>query len=224
MAYDTNNLVGRVQRRIKDTGYPSSEVIDALNDTQNDIYNEYRLPFMEARAHTEIDEGELINIADGLVLPSDYVQAIDLTLTTDGQERLLDYKDASQIDVLYPDPDDPAAHTTSTPQYWYLYANLIRFFPVPNTISTMSLRYYKKPTDLVNGTDVPSIPSESSELLVVGAAYRIMQTKDNYDQAGVLENKYDELLQKFIVRWSQPQVGTPMIMRINRRALGKAHF
>jgi hypothetical protein len=32
------------------------------------------------------------------------------------------------------------------------------------------------------------------------------------------------LLQKLVAKYSQPQVGTPTRVRINRRALGKAHF
>jgi hypothetical protein len=61
-------------------------------------------------------------------------------------------------------------------------------------------------------------------MLVVGAAYRVLQVKDNYDQAGILENKYNELLQKLVVKSSVHQVGTGTTIRINRRKLGKTSF
>lgn len=223
MSYTTGDIVSRVQQRVRDTQYSTSEIKSYLNDVQNDVFNEYRLPFMQT-THDYTLTPNVTDITNGSNLPTDYVQAVDLFLTTNSQEKLLTYKDFREIDGLYPDPTDITRHTPNLPCYWYIYAQTIRVFPAPNDAYTVTLRYYKKPTALSADADVPSLPSEFEELLVVGAAYRVLQVKDNYDQAAILQNKYDELLQKLAVKYSVPQVGTAIRMRINRRALGKTSF
>lgn len=223
MAYQVSDIVTKVQQRVRDTGYSSTEILNYINDTQNDVFNEYRLPFMEATQTYTLASGTA-DITNGSGLPTNYVQAIDLTLTTAGTEKVLPWRDVRDIDNTYPDPDDTTANPTSIPEYWYYYADTIKVYPAPNSEYTVSLRYYKKPTILDADADVPEIPSEFEELLVSGASYRVLQVKDNYDQAAIHQNKYDELLQKLVVRFSQPQVGTATRMRVNRRAVGKANF
>lgn len=223
MSFITGDIVSRVQARIKDTAYSAAEIKSFLNDTQNDVFNEYRLPFMETTQNYTLVDG-VSDITNGSNLPSNYVQATDLILTTSAREKVIPFRDIREVDALNPDADDTTTYAKGVPDYWYYYAETIRVHPVPDTGYTVTLRYYKKPTLLSADADVPDIPSEFEELLVTGAAYRVLQVKDNYDQAAVLENKYNELLAKLVAKFSQKQVGTPTRMRINRRALGKAHF
>lgn len=223
MAYTCGDIVTRVQQRVRDTGYSSTEIKGYLNDTQNDVFNEYRLPFMEATQGYTLDTSTS-DITNGSGLPANYVQAINLLLTSAGHEKRLPYRDIREVDNAFPDPDDTTRYPANTPSFWYNYGETIRVYPKPNSAYTVTLRYYKKPTLLSSDADVPDLPSEFEELLVVGAAYRVLQVKDNYDQAAILQNKYDELLQKLVVKYSQPQVGTPTIMRINRRAVGSPRF
>ncbi len=223
MSYILGDIVTRTQQRIRDTGYSSTEIKGYINDTQNDVFNEYRLPFMQATQTYTLTAG-VSDITDGDGLPTNYVQALDLTLTSAGYEKVLDYADTVQIDGLHPDPDDTTRNPANIPSSWYNYAETIRVYPVPLAAYTVLLRYYKKPTSMSSDADIPELPSEFEELLVVGAAYRVLQVKDNYDQAGILQNKYDEILQKLVAKYSQAQVGAPQRMRINRYAVGKSSF
>ena len=223
MAYQLSDLITRVQQRIRDTGYSQIEITNYINDTQNDIYNEYRLPFMQ----TYVDYVVTKNVADitnGSLLPSDFVQAVDLQITTQAFETYVEYMSFEELNSKFPAPDNTATYPPSIPQYWYIYDETIKLFPAPNQAFNVRLRYWKKPTDLANSTDVPTIPSEFKEILVVGASYRVLQVKDNYDEAAILQNKYDELLQKLVVKYSTPQTGRALRMRINRDAVGKANF
>jgi hypothetical protein len=223
MAYTLGAIVTKVQQRIRDTGYSSTEIMNYINDTQNDIFNEYRLPFMETIQDYTVPALSS-DITDGDGLPANYVQALDLLLTTSGQENPIFYRDVRVQDAEYPDSEDLTAYSTGTPRYWYAYADTIRVFPVPTEDETVKLRYYKKPIELTSDASVPEVPSEFAEILVVGAAYRVLQVKDNYDQAGVLQNKYDELLQKLVFKYSFKQVGTAPRMRINRRRTRNSQF
>lgn len=223
MAYQASDIITKVQLRVRDTGYSSTEIYNYLNDTQNDVFNEYRLPFMQTTQGYTLTAG-VSDITNGVGLPSNFVQALDIVLTSAGREKVLRFQDVVSIDSLYPDSDDETANPRGVPQFWYYYAETIRVFPEPNDAYTLTLRYYKKPTLLASAADVPDLPSEFEELLVVGAGYRVLQVKDNYDQAAVLQNKFDELLSKLVVRYSQAQTGSPTIMRVNRYALGSSSF
>jgi hypothetical protein len=220
LAYTLSDLVSRVQSRIKDTGFSSTTIKQFIDETQNDVFNEYRLPFMQATQNYTLAAGTA-DITNGSGLPTNFVQAIDLVITTSGLEQRIPFMDISQVDWEMPDPADTTAHPSNIPQYAYKYGETIYVYPAPADAYTLTLRYYKSPTELTDDADVPEIPQEFRELLVVGAAYRVFQVKDNYDKAAILENKYMELLSKLAVRYSQTQVGQPTVMRINRASLGQ---
>lgn len=223
MAYQTSDIVTLVQKRVRDTNYDTTEIKQYLNDTQNDVFNEYRLPFMQTSQTYTVTIGAS-DITNGSGLPTNYAQAVDLMNTYASSEQLIPYKKFTELDFLYPDEDDTTVHSAGAPLYWYFYAETIRIFPVPAKAYTLLLRYYKTPTLLSADGDIPSLPSQFQELLVVGAAYRVLQVKDNYDQAAILENKYDEILSKLVMQSSQPQVGHPTQMAINKYHRGKRNF
>lgn len=223
MSYILSDIRTKVRQRIRDTGYDATEITNYLNDAQNDIFNEYRLPFMEAIQPYTLTIG-VADITNGGSLPSNFVAPIDLTLTSSASEKLLPMRDFREMDYLYPDYEDNTGIAQGAPNAWYKYAQTIKVFPEPDQAYTLSLRYYKRPTLLSADADVPSLPSEFEEMLVLGAAYRVLQVKDNYDQAGILENKYRELLDKLVMKYTRNQTGMPTIMRINRESVGKSHY
>jgi hypothetical protein len=214
VAYQLSTIRTKVQQRIKDTGYSNSEITNYINDTQNDVFNEYPISIWESTQDYTLTAG-VSDITNGSGLPTNFVQAIDIFITTSGMESVLQYRDFQDIDLLYPDPTD---NPNGVPMYWYKYGNTIRVYPSPADAYTITLRYLARPTELSNDSDVPQIPKEFEEILVAGATFRILQIKDNYDQAGVWQNKYDELLQKLVTRYSQTQGGHANKMRINRYA------
>jgi hypothetical protein len=216
LAYTLGAITTRVQQRIRDTGFSSSEIQSYINDTQRDIFNEYRLPFMED-SQTYTTAVGVTDITNGSGLPTNYVQALDLL---DSSGKLIPNVDVRELD------QNMQSETTSadSPICWYYFEETINVYPAPTSAYDLTLRYYKKPTELTADENVPEVPSEFEEILVVGAAYRVMQVKDNYDQAGILQNKYDEILDKLVQRYSQAQVGKPTVMRINRYATSKTSF
>ena len=223
MSYNAGSLISQVQTRVRDQGFSSTTILQLINDTQNDVFNEYNFPFMQTSATFVLTSGDE-DITSGSGLPANFMTAQHLTLTSGGRESNLPFVDFRWIEQNYPDPTDTNRHPAGTPRYAYYANGTINVFPAPNDTLGVTLTYRKKATELSGNDDVPEIPSEFAELLVVGAAYRVMQIKDNYDIAGVLQNKYDEILQKLAVRYNKIQVGTPKRMRINRRGMGKTNF
>lgn len=223
MAYTVAGLTSKVRQRVRDTNYSSSEILDYLNDTQRDVFNEYRLRFMQTSQDYSLTISET-DITNGSGLPSNFVQAVNLVLKTSGDEKLIPYKDFTSADEMFPDSTDTTVYPANKPQFWYLYGDTIRVHPAPDEAYDVTLRYYKSPTELTADDDVPEIPSEFEEILVSGATYRVLQVKDNYDQAMIHENKYNEILQKLVVKYSITQAGAPTRMRVNRRGLGSRYF
>lgn len=223
MSYILSDIQTKVRQRVRDTGYDTTEITNYLNDTQNDIFNEYRLPFMEATQDYTLTIG-VADITDGDGLPANFVLPIDMLLTTGGMEKIILPSDVREIDNSHPDYEDSGSFGTGAPVNWYKYAQTIKVYPEPDQAYTVTLRYIKKPTLLSSGSDVPSLPSEFEEALVLGASYRVLQVKDNFDQAAIYQNKYDELLDKLVMRYSRNQTGIPNIMRINRVSVGRSHY
>lgn len=224
MSYTLGSIVSSVQKRVKDTSYDTTEIKEYINDTQSDIFNEYRLNFMEkTQGYTTV--ANIADITNGAGLPVDYLVAIDLLNTTNSYNILIEFMDTPSLDTLFTNPTDTfQLTTTNSTLYWYKYAGVINLYPTPTISYTVRLRYYKMPTLLSGDSDIPELPSSFREILVLGAAYRVLQINDNYDQAGILQNKYDEILQKLVSNTAVQQVGKSPRQRINRYGAAKRNF
>lgn len=212
MAYQLSTVRSKVQQRVGDTGYSTGEIDNYINDTQNDVFNEYRLPSMKTSQNYTVTSG-VADITNGVGLPTNYVEAVSLRDYTTGQQQDIPFIDLDDLEDMYPDYD---TQSNGQPRYAYFADDTINLFPAPGGAYTLKLRYYKKPTTLSADADVPEIPSEFEELLVAGAAYRVLQVKQAYDEAGIYENKYAELLQKFYDKYMRAPASGPALMRINR--------
>ncbi len=223
MSYILGDIVNLVQTRVRDTNFDLNEIKQYINDTQNDIFNEYRLNFME----TSQDYTTVANVADitnGNGLPTNYLVAIDLLNVTNSNHYIIPYQDVSYLDNFTASPNDTYEVSSTNSGFWYKYANTISIYPTPTSAMSVRLRYYKMPTQLSNDADIPALPYSFQEVLVMGAAYRVMQVKDNFDQAAIYQNKYDEILQKLVNQTSVNQVGRSPQQRINRYATTKRNF
>lgn len=223
MSYTLSDIRTKVRNRVRDSAYDSTEITNYLNDAQNDVFNEYRLPFMEATQDYTLATGTA-DISNGSGLPTNFVQPISLILTSSGKERVIPIYDVREMDVMFPDYENNTSLPSGEPQAAYKYGQTIKVYPEPDQAYTVTLRYYKRPTLLSADADIPSLPSEFEEMMVVGASYRVLQVKDNYDQAAILENKYKELLDKLVMKYTRNQTGQPTIMRINRNVMAKRHY
>ena len=224
MAYNAGDLVARAQKRIRDTGYSSTDMLGHLSDELYDIYNEYPnlFPVQTSTNYTLTVNDE--DITSGSGLPDTFSQGVNVEITTSGYECDLPVVDFRWIKENYPDANDTTAHPANTPQYVYWLDGTINVFPVPNLAYTVKVTHYSEPDEVTSEDAVPDLPKRYREMLVLGMAYRALQIKDNYDQAAILQNIRDKQLLQFVVKTAQPFMAGPKIMRINRRALGKSHF
>lgn len=64
---------------------------------------------------------------------------------------------------------------SGTPEYYAVWGGDVRFYPLPKSIRSYTLRYYKKWVDLVDDTDVPEMPETWHDLLINYAAGKLAQ-------------------------------------------------
>lgn len=210
MSYTLGTLISNVQAKLDDTGFSSANITQFINDTQREIFNNYALQFVEGTA-TLTSTANTALISTGI--PTDLQIPIDLTVTAPaGYAGLLRYVDFKEIDAAY-----PGTVTTNIPTRWYSFAGSIYLDPTPNQAFTLTLRYLKRPTELTGASDVPQIPEEFQEILVLGALKRCLQLNDSYDQAAVIQiNEYDPMVVKLVQRYAVGQQAGPLKIPINR--------
>lgn len=147
-------------------------------------------------------------------LATDFQAAIDLRITSPNNlAKIIPYFDYRQFDRTYP---DPSSAEDGTPILWYTFGGEIRVYPAPDQAYTFELNYIKKPTALTLTGDVPDVPAEFEELMVLGMYKRALEHEDNFDQAQVIQSQFDDLLEKMVLRLSQRQIGT-----IHRMSTGR---
>lgn len=211
------NLAGIRQRvlvdKLDDDEFDPNIVDNFINDTQRDIFNQYELPFMEKIFSGTIQAGTTM-----FKFPSDVamIQSQLITSPTGTQRNIAPgYMEFQDFNTKFPTP----LNNNAGPIYnWTLYGgNMLTSQPTDQEY-TMTIFYIRKPSTLKEPTDVPEIPEEFSELLVLGAFRRIQERNEDYDLAATTEGEYQKILTQMVGRYGFRKQGT-LIMG-NRQIAG----
>ena len=139
--------------------------------------------------------------------PTDLSQAQGHVLTApDGAQRSLDssYLSWREFNVAYP---TPAGNKPGSPTHWTSYGgNIILSCPTDKEY-TMDIYYIKKPVKLLADTDIPEIPEEFSELILLGAYIRIAKRNEDTDLAQMAIQDYAGQLNKLVERYGYRKTG-----------------
>lgn len=167
-----------------------------INDTQRDIFNQYELSFQE-----KIFAGTVVQGTTMLLLPSDAATVQSFVVTSpDGQQQdIIDYYlPFREFNKKYP---TPSLNEQADIRNWTLYANNIIFAAPTNDTYTLTTFYIRKPVVLSGDGDIPEIPEEFSELLVLGAYIRVLERNEDFDQADYVRTQYNTLLDMLVARY-----------------------
>lgn len=206
------NLAGLRQRvlvdKLDDDEFDPDIVDRFINDTQRDIFNQFELPFQE-----KIFQGTIPAGVTMLQMPNDVAQIQSQTLSgvTGFANRKVDWRTFFQ---LYQDAD---SNTPAEPAKWTLYAGNMLLSAPTDKDYTMKLFYIRKPKTLTQNTDVPEIPEEFSELLVLGAFRRILERNEDYDLAGTINAQYQAQLSALVTRYGFREADGPIKMKNQQR-------
>lgn len=215
MEYKLSSIRNQVlDDKLDDTSFDPRVVDRFINATQREIFNTYELPFQE-----EVFSGTLPSGNRIFEFPED-LQALQSVVVTspDGLQRDITslyrrYKDFNQI---YPTPSNNEA----APIYaWTSFAGKMYTAAPIDVNYTMDTFYLKKPDLLEDDEDIPEIPEEFQEALVLGAFKRVLERNEDFDLAAVIGNQYNDQLDRMVNRYGYRITGQPVVMaQPNRRS------
>jgi hypothetical protein len=83
----------------------------------------------------------------------------------------------------------------------------------------MEIDYLITPVELVDDSDVPEIPQEFQEILVLGALVRALEVNDDNDIAQYQQGKKNLLVQAMLKRLAPQQTAKTLVLRNSARGI-----
>lgn len=207
MAYTLLDLRSRVRTKIKDTSYSASTIDGFINDAIEEIAGLYPFKWL-----AKLDTTGTLTVGDNTYAnPSDHQSTIRLILvhptTATSHWDLTKYrKKNDEFFNTWPAPD---TLDNSQPIFWTEYGNKI-YFNCPSDLAYDVRQHYQRlPTELSGDTDVPDLPRSFREVIVLGASYRCEEERQNYDIAGVLQNRFNDKVSDLIMRFANDTMAGP---------------
>lgn len=215
MDYNLASLRNRVAiDKLDDEEFDPGIIDRFINDTQRDIFNQYELSFQE-----KIFVGTIPMNSIMLLLPSDAATIQSFVVTSpDGNQRDIQsgYLAFREFNTHFPTPASEAASAINS---WTLYGNNIMLSAPTDQEYNLTTFYIKKPKVLTADGDVPEIPEEFSELLVLGAYIRILERNEDFDQAAYIKSEYNTLLDLLVTRYGYRKSTGAIKMKSSQRAV-----
>jgi hypothetical protein len=112
---------------------------------------------------------------------------------------------------------DPSIYSNNTPYNWTEFGDQIYFNCPVNKNYTFVQRYYRTPTPMSAGTDVPDVPETFRELLELWADYRGEKYRGNHDIAATYKQEFEDELENMVIKYSPVTGMGPTIARQTRR-------
>lgn len=202
------NLAGIRNRvlvdKLDDDEFDPQVVDNFINDTQRDIFNQFELPFQEKIFEGTIPAGSTI-----FKLPADValIQSTSVQGSPNFGSRKTDFRS------FFRDHNDIQNAPASAINHWTLYAgNVLTSAPTDQDYK-MTMFYIRKPKTLKQNDDVPEIPEEFSELLVLGAFMRIQNRNEDFDLAKETFAEYTRQLNLLVNRYGFREANGPIVMK-----------
>lgn len=207
MNYNLLDLRTRVRTKIKDSSYSATTADGFINDAIAEIAGLY--PF---KWFSKIDTSGALSVSNATYNnPSDHDSTARLILVhpTDSTKywNITSYrKEPDEFFETYPAADNL---DNSQPIYWTEYGNTIHFNCPSDLAYHVRQHYQKIPTELSADADVPELPWTFREAIVLGASYRCEEERQNYDIAGVLQNRFNDKISDLIMRFANDTLAGP---------------
>lgn len=204
--YQLSTVRSRIQRKLDNTSFDSTTLNDFINDGQRWIFNHSRLTFNEREASVTTTASSTALTG----LPTDISQPLNLRVYTPvNYAMLVPYVEYEDVDLIYP---NVSLIGNGPPIAWTVFNGTPVLVNNADQTYTLKLKYIHSPTELINDTDVPEVPVEFSELLVLAGYKRALEHDDDFDQAQVIQQQIDREIIDMNGRYRR-QAGVPHIMK-----------
>ena len=210
MAYDYIGLVNDVNRRLNEVELTASNfstakgeysmVKDAINSSIRFInQHEYEWPFNHVEAEETLTAGitryafptdaKTIDFGSFRIKRNDTLGNATKKLKVLTYDEYLDY----HVDAEY----NTSTNIRALPDYVFRAPSAeFGFVKCPDKAYEVVYEYYRLPVDLVNDTDVPSIPEQFRYVIVDGAMYYAYLFRGETQEATVMQAKFLEQIKQ----------------------------
>lgn len=213
MDYTLAGIRNRVMKdKLDEEEYDESILNNFINDTIFEIFTSYELPFQE-----KIYSGTLPSGVHMFSLPDD-VSVIQSRMVTSSNGL---YKNIDDLFMPFRDFNQKYMNNRTNqpgePGIWTTYANKMILSQPTDQDYTLDLYYTKKPSPLLNDSDVPEIPIEFQESVVLGAYMRVQRREGDHDLALTTERSYYDSLSRMVARYGSRHSNKPQKIRLGNR-------
>lgn len=212
MSYTLSGIRNRILvDKLDDEDFDTQVLDNFINDAQRDIFSEYELPFTE-----KIFTGNLPQDAYMFQFPDD-VSHLQSIIVSDSSGNARDIKDDflsfTEFNSRFMSPSTAQAGRI---RYWTLFGNkMITSAPI-DTEYNLTIYYNKVPKTLVQDSDVPELPAEFEELLLLGAFMRVQFREGDTDEGLLTKSEYQRKIEQMANRYGY-RVGSGPIRMKNRQ-------
>lgn len=206
MSYIFGDLKTQLATEIGDANVDTTITGNALIAAEQEIFNKYDLTLNSATQSNSVTQGTNTN-ASALPTNLQAIRNINITAPVGYAKSLKKYYlNNDEFDTLF----GAYEQTIGGPlQYWTYYdGGTLKFGHLADQTYTIVIRYIKYVPILSADSDVPTVPQPFKELLMLGAKIRVYEAKEDFDFAQQFQNRYADMLQDFVTRYSNRQVDT----------------
>jgi hypothetical protein len=191
---NVQDIINRVQRTFGDEGsaqISSIDIIRWINDAQVDIVKDNE-NLLQANGTADI-----VVSTGTYTLPSDIYRLAGLQY----QGFKLKSLTRNEFDEYvngYASPANLNPYGPGTPEYFTIWNNIIKLFPIPDTSITggLIIYYTKRPSAITTTADALSIPAEYHNAIVNYCLSQAYELDENYDAADRQSNKFSNTTMK----------------------------
>jgi len=207
MAYDYLGLVNDVNRRLNEVELTAanfatatgeySMVKDAVNSAIRFInQHEYEWPFNHVEADDVLTAGEVRYgyPADAKTVDYDSFR-IKRSSTFNNETQKLKIISYEEYLEKYVDDEYNTSNTgiRALPRLVFRTPNQgFGVYPVPDNNYELVYEYYRLPVDLINATDVPTVPEQFRHIIVNGAMHFAYMFRGETQEAIVLQQRFEQ--------------------------------
>lgn len=212
MNYTLEKLINILRKRLQDEEFNGEILTQFLNDSQNEILGEDKYPFMQRiDCYTAESGGEIS-------LPLGYAGTFHIFARKDKNPRQ---------ELTFISPEDFFNNTQKHTMVWTTYSNTLfyRLYHDPDDKGfTVTHLYLINPRPLTKSTDVPAIPPQYIEALILGALARAEEVRDNFDYSQLYRNQQDQLLTNMKLRFGPGNLSGDSTAKLHFRGNYNDHF
>lgn len=214
MAYTLSDLQSSIQSDLKDPSFSSDNITRYLNRGLSAIFNTHLFKFTEKAVSGALTIGE-----HTYEQQDDHESTIGGSLTDpDNTDNVwsLDHNNYLSHREFFERFPDPSIESSGQPTYWTEFGDQVYFNCPVDKEYVFKQRYYRTPTFLSSGTDVPGVPETFRELLETYALYRAEKYRGNHDIAATYRQDFEDGLESMVMRYSPRTSVGPAKMRQHR--------